>query len=90
MRVGALRILACGCGANVAPVVVGDASRASDVGGTTVDGSEDRANVDASSDGPDTDISSADGPEADEGTCVISASNDDQSCNVDRASMAGR
>src|SRR5580658_820236 len=83
MRVGALLILAWGCGGNVAPVIVGDASSTSEVGGTTVDGAEDRANVVASSDGPDTEISSDGGPETDDGTCVISASNYDQSCNVD-------
>jgi hypothetical protein len=83
MRVGALLILGLGCGGNVAPVVGGDAASTSDGRGTTVDGARDSATVEASNDIPSIDSSSDGAPDVDDRTCVISASNYDQSCTVD-------
>jgi hypothetical protein len=81
--VGALLSPAWGCGGNVALVVAGDASSTSDVGGTTVDGAGERANVDASNDGPSVEGSGDGGPDAESDGCTVSASNYDQSCTVD-------
>jgi hypothetical protein len=67
--------LAWGCGGNVTGNGGADASSGADgSGGTTVDGS---------SDGPSMHASSEAGADVDSGPCMISASNYDQSCNVD-------
>ena len=82
-RVATCIFLAWGCGGNVTGSGRADASSTSDAAGTTVDGSSDGPNVDVLSDGPSVDGSGDAGVDTDSGTCMISASNYDQSCNVD-------